>query len=273
INRRYPGRKLNNLDYLLGVSDIARQGSLRFKTGEADTFQYPDAKVPKLLALPELLDATRAIDSPSAGNEAVKLLLEAGSGSLGGARPKAVVEKGGFLYLAKFPHRGDQEDVISAEYKALQGARRQGMDVPECELLRVGGDPVLLVRRFDRVLAEGSCERVPYISAMTALGAGDGEQRDYLEIIDFISRFGSQPKRDTAELLRRIRYTIEIHNTDDHLRNHGFLYEKGGWRLSPLFDVNPSPHRNELRQTSLGGHTDAAGSMRVLDELEKRGWA
>jgi serine/threonine-protein kinase HipA len=105
---------------------------------------------------------------------------------------------------------------------------------------------------------------------MTALGATDGEQRDYLDIIDFITRHGSRPKDDIAELLRRVRYTIEINNTDDHLRNHGFLFEKGGWRLSPLFDVNPNPDLSARRQTSLGGHTDAEASLQVLEDLEKR---
>ena len=270
INKRYPGRRLNNLDYLLGVSDITRQGALRFKTEQDGVFQYPDAKVPKLVALPELLDASREIDDPRKSEEAVKFLLEAGSGSLGGARPKAVIEKNGELFLAKFPHASDQTDVISAEYNALQQARMLGMDVPECELVRVGDAQVLLTKRFDRRVTDSINERVPYISAMTALGATDGEQRDYLEIVDFISRFGSRPKQDAAELIKRIRYTIEINNTDDHLRNHGFLYEKGGWHLSPLFDVNPNPNVYELRQTSLDGHTDQANSMRALEQLERK---
>jgi len=295
INKRYPGQRLNNLDYLLGVSDITRQGALRFKREPGEAFQYPDARVPKLIELSELLDAARAIDSPGKGEEAVRFLLEAGSGSLGGARPKAAVEKDGQLYMAKFPHKNDKTDVIANEYQALCGAKKLGMDVPECELIKIGESKVLLVKRFDRHVArggttvgatrsmtegatrsttegatEGATERILYISAMTALGAVDGEQRDYLEILDFISRFGSRPKQDSAELLRRIRYTIEINNTDDHLRNHGFLYEKGGWHLSPLFDINPNPDRNEARQTALGGHTDSAGSLQVLEELEQQ---
>lgn len=272
INKRYPGRRLNNLDYLLGVSDITRQGALRFKTDQDGVFEYPDTKVPKLVALAELFAATQAVESPSNADEAVRFLLEAGSGSLGGARPKAAVTIDGSLYLAKFPHKNDQEDVITAEYRALQGAKQQGMRVPECQLVKVGDAAVLLIKRFDRLLINGECQRVPYISAMTALGAEDGEQRDYLEIIDFISRYGSQPKEDISELLKRVRYTIEINNTDDHLRNHGFLFEKGGWRLSPLFDVSPNPDLNATRQTALGGHTDATNSMQVLEELEQKGW-
>ncbi|MDR2714825.1 MAG: type II toxin-antitoxin system HipA family toxin [Coriobacteriales bacterium] len=270
INKRYPGRRLTSLDYLLGVSDATRQGALRFKTEQDGAFQYPDTKIPKLVSLQELLAATWAIDSPKKGHEAVRFLLEAGSGSLGGARPKAVVEKEGELYLAKFPHKSDQTDVIAAEYYALQNARKLGMDVPECELIVVGDDNVLLVKRFDRCSVEGASRRVPYISAMTALGATDGEQRDYLEILDFISRFGSRPKQDRIELLKRIRYTIEINNTDDHLRNHGFIYEKGGWHLSPLFDINPNSNEFELRQTALGGCVDAEGSMQVLEQLESK---
>jgi serine/threonine-protein kinase HipA len=270
INRRYPGRRLDNLDYLLNTSDITRQGALRYKTEQDGVFQYPDANVPKLVALPKLLDAAGAIDSPRNGDEAIRYLLEAGSGSLGGARPKAVVEKDGCLFLAKFPHQSDQIDVIAAEYRALVEADKRQMDVPACELIRIGDANVLLIRRFDRRYLKGDSERVPYISAMTALGAVDGEQHDYLDIIDFITRHGSKPKEDIAELLRRIRYTVEINNTDDHLRNHGFLYEKGGWRLSPLFDINPNPDKNTLRQTSFAGHLDAEGSLRSLDEWETR---
>jgi serine/threonine-protein kinase HipA len=268
INKRYPGRRLSNLDYLLGVSDISRQGALRFKTEPGGKFQYPDTKVPKLLALPELLDAAMAVDDARHGEDAVRFLLDAGSGSLGGARPKAVVEKDGRLFLAKFPHKNDQGDVIADEYRALTGAQGYGITVPASELVRIGDANVLLVERFDRSYASGSCERIPYISAMTALSAIDGEQRDYLEIIDFITRFGSHPKQDIDELLRRVRYTIEINNTDDHLRNHGFLYEKGGWRLSPLFDVNPEPNPAVARQTAFGGCTDAQGSLRMIEEYE-----
>jgi serine/threonine-protein kinase HipA len=270
INRRYPGRRLDNLDYLLGTSDLTRQGALRFKTEQSGAFQYPDTSVPKLVALPELLDATRAIDNPRGSDEAIRYLLDAGSGSLGGARPKAVVEKDGCLFLAKFPHRSDEADVIAAEYQALVEAGRRQMDVPACELVKVGDANVLLVQRFDRRSLMKNSERIAYISAMTALGAVDGEQRDYLDIIDFITRQGSRPKEDRAELLRRVRYTIEINNTDDHLRNHGFLYEKGGWHLSPLFDINPNPDKNALRQTSFAGHLDAEGSLQALDKLEKR---
>jgi serine/threonine-protein kinase HipA len=170
--------------------------------------------------------------------------------------------------LAKFPHQSDKIDVIAAEYRSLIEAGKRQMDVPACELINVSGANVLLVKRFDRRYLKGGSERVPYISAMTALGAVDGEQRDYLEIIDFITRHGSRPKKDITELLRRVRYTIEINNTDDHLRNHGFLYEKNGWCLSPLFDVNPNPNRNAPRQTSFAGRLDGEGSLRALDEWE-----
>ena len=269
ISKRYPGRRLDNLDYLLGVSDITRQGALRFTTELSGPFQHPDATVPRLVALRQLLEAVRLVESPTEGSEAVKFLLDAGSGSLGGARPKAAVDNNGRLYLAKFPHSHDRRDVITAEYDALQGARKSGIRVPDCQLVKVGDDNVLLVERFDRANVAGTQTRVPYISAMTAVGARDGEQRDYLDILDFITKHGSKPQLDTAELLRRIRYTIEIHNTDDHLRNHGFLLERGGWRLSPVFDINPNPNRNEQRQTPLGGHTDTVGSLRFLEELER----
>ncbi|MDR2957157.1 MAG: HipA N-terminal domain-containing protein [Coriobacteriales bacterium] len=130
INKRYPGRRLDSLDYLLSASDISRQGALRFKIETNDKFQFPDTKVPKLMSLQELYYASESIDDPRASKEAVQYLLEAGSGSLGGARPKAVVDKDGQLFLAKFPHRYDKTDIIAAEYQALRKAQTLGMNVP-----------------------------------------------------------------------------------------------------------------------------------------------
>jgi serine/threonine-protein kinase HipA len=151
INKQFPGQKLNNLDYLLAVSDISRQGARRYKTNPDKQFLHPDTKVPKLIALPELLNAANSIDNPKHSREAIKYLLEAGSGSLGGARPKAVVEKYGRLYLAKFPHKNDEINVIANEYHALVGARKHGIEVPSCELVKVSESDVLLIERFDRI--------------------------------------------------------------------------------------------------------------------------
>jgi serine/threonine-protein kinase HipA len=159
--------------------------------------------------------------------------------------------------------------VIEAEYRALQEAGKRGINVSSCTLVKACGANFLLLERFDRCYAGGQVQRIGYISAMTALGAQDGEQRDYLEIIDFIRTFGSRPHEDTKELLKRIRHSVEANNTDDHLRNHGFLHEKGGWHLSPAFDINPNPSGSTQRQTSFAGSLTAESTMQALDLYER----
>jgi serine/threonine-protein kinase HipA len=269
IQRRFPGKSLSNLDYLLQTSDISRQGALRFKTEAEGEFQHPLCSIPKLIALPQLLQAARSVNDRRHGEEACRYLLDAGTASLGGARPKAVVEDNGKLYLAKFPHSHDEHNVIADEYKALAEARKRGIDAAACSLVKVGGDDILLLERFDRGYGRSQARRIGYISAMTALAARDGEQRDYLEMLAFISRHGSRPKDDAKELLRRVRYFVEINNTDDHLRNHGFLREKGGWRLSPAFDINPDPSSSTQRQTSFDGAVTADATILALDRFER----
>jgi serine/threonine-protein kinase HipA len=269
IQRRHPGRSLSSLDFLMETSDISRQGALRFKTEPEGDFLHPESSIPKLISLPSLLNAVHSIDNKRGGDEAVRYLLDAGTASLGGARPKAVVENNGRLYLAKFPHRHDAYDVIEAEYRALSDAKSRGINAASCSLVKVSGASVLLVERFDRDYGQTGMRRIGYISAMTALGVRDGEQRDYLEIIDFITRFGSRPDDDIRELLRRVRYSVEINNTDDHLRNHGFLQEKGGWHLSPAFDINPDPRAGAPRQTSFAGANTSDATLQTLEEFER----
>jgi serine/threonine-protein kinase HipA len=166
-------------------------------------------------------------------------LLRGGS-SLGGARPKAhVIDARGAAAIAKFPSpAGDEWDVVRWELVALRLAREAGLDVPSADLHVVDGKPVLIVDRFDRV-GEG---RIGYVSAMTMLEATDGERGSYLEIADAIERHSPSAARDLRELWRRIAFSILISNTDDHLRNHGFLRtSSAGWALAPAFDLNPKP--------------------------------
>lgn len=121
---------------------------------------------------------------------------------------------------------------------ALRLARLAGIPTPEWRLENVAGKPVLLLRRFDRVGAL----RVPFLSAMSMLGANDNESHSYLEFADALRRYGAAPKRDMHLLWRRIVFNVLISNTDDHLRNHGFLYDgPDGWRLAPAYDLNPVP--------------------------------
>ncbi len=231
-------RTLLEVDYLLGVGDITRQGALRFAETEGGPFLAIGSQVPPLLQLPALLGAAMRISADGGNDDDLLLLLAPGS-SLGGARPKAsVVDRDGQLAIAKFPQHGDLTRVTLWEAVALRLAAYGGIPTSEWHVESVAGQEVLLVRRFDRRRSV----RVPFVSAMSLLNAADNEQRSYLEIADALRQYGAKPEQDCAQLWRRIVFSILVSNTDDHLRNHGFLYDAaGGWRLSPAYDVNPLP--------------------------------
>lgn len=247
--RRASARVPDEVDYLLGVYDRTRQGALRFKLPETSTFCTEDAEVPPVVRLPRLLAACRAVLTEDDAAEEVKCLLDAGSSTLGGARPKATVDDGGDFYIAKFPAPGDEHDVMAWEKTALDLASLCGIEVPDSRLVRIGGEGVLLTRRFDR----GTGVRIPYLSAMSLLGARDGECRDYVEMAEALASFVGSPERDLRELFRRMVFSIVVNNTDDHLRNHGFLRAEGCWRLSPAFDINPNSDVRACRATSIFG--------------------
>ncbi len=197
--------------------------------------------------------------------EAVTALLDAGSGSLGGARPKASVRgDDGHLLLAKFPHGSDDWDVMAWEKTMLDVAREAGLRVPRSHLTKVGPRHVLLLERFDRA---GKDVRLGYISAMTLLGARDGDQRDYADIAEALPESGAAVKNDLHELFARVVFSVAVHNTDDHLRNQGFIRQRAGWTLSPVFDINPNPDLGRRRVTSILGATDAEQEIEALADF------
>ena len=234
-------RTLFEMDILLAVDDKARQGALRFKTAPDGPFLAAENSmriIPPMVELPRLLSAAESVANEEEDDEDLRLLIVPGS-SLGGARPKASVRyPDGHLALAKFPHKQDDIDVVLWEGVALTLAKKSGINVPEWRIERIGDKAVILIRRFDRV---GS-ERIPFLSAMNMLEANDNEAHSYLEIADALRQYGAATKEDLRQLWRRIVFSILISNTDDHLRNHGFLYvSHEGWRLSPAYDLNPVP--------------------------------
>ena len=237
--RRTP-RALSEADFLLGVDDEACQGALRFReTPEGPFLAPPDPRrVPPLVELPRLLGAADRVAAESESDEDLRLLLATGA-PLGGARPKASVrDHDGRLALAKFPKADDEWDVPRWEAVGLALARRAGITAADARLEPVAGRGVVVIRRFDR---EGD-RRVPFLSSMTLLGAVDREPRTYPEIAEAVRRYGAAPAGDLEELWRRIVFTVLISNHDDHLRNHAFLRPgDGGWRLSPAYDLNPTP--------------------------------
>jgi serine/threonine-protein kinase HipA len=234
-------RALFEIDYLLGVNDEARHGALRFSVSpEENVFLSPKQKtsIPPLIDLPKLLSATERFLADNESTEDLRLLLAPGS-SLGGARPKASVrDKDGSLAIAKFPKKDDEFNVVVWEAVTLTLAQKAGIRVPLHRLETICEKPVLIISRFDR----DNVYRIPFLSAMSMLGARDNEQHSYLEMAYALAQNGSSPEQDMKELWRRIVFTIMVSNTDDHLRNHGFIYERyKGWRLSPAYDLNPTP--------------------------------
>ncbi|HEU4883933.1 MAG TPA: HipA domain-containing protein [Longimicrobium sp.] len=261
-------RTLREIDFLLGVSDFGRVGALRFTVDEDGPFLAEGGRrgVPPLVELPRLLSATDHVQDDSETAADLRLLLAPGS-SLGGARPKAsVLDRDGTLLIAKFPAKSDAYDVVRWEAVALGLASHAGIEVPEWRLEEVLERTVLLVRRFDR---EGEI-RVPFLSAMSMLSAADRETRSYLEIAEALQQHGARTRADLRNLWRRIVFTILISNTDDHLRNHGFLYVGAqGWTLSPAYDLNPVPgHVNDrLLSTAIGMDDDRSASLELALEV------
>lgn len=256
---------LDEVDYLVGVFDQAREGSLRFREPDGN-FLDSSFPIPPILRLPELADSARRVTSNNDGIAQVKELLNAGSGSLGGARPKASVHDGTRLLLAKFPHPNDEWDVMAWEKTTLDMAEAAGISVPKSEIIRLGNESVLLLERFDRAYSQLDGVRIPFISGMTLLGSADGESRDYAELIEAIAGLTDNAVDQLKEVFRRVAFSVAIGNTDDHLRNWGFLRTDGSWRLSPLFDVNPNPYENAQRVTSIVGES-GADEVRGLRDL------
>jgi len=260
IMARIEGRDeetLTESDFLLGVYDEHRMGGLRFKTDVAGPFlnDKKDFATPPWTSLNELEYACLKLEEDGFTAEDpeylkwVNMLMIPGS-SLGGARPKAsVVDNNGTLWIAKFPSLHDTEDVGAWEMVSNELARIAGINIPEAKTQRFySKQNTFLTKRFDRT-PDG--KRIHFASAMTMLGYSDGidfhDGVSYLELVEFIIRRGGKVKSDLEELFKRIVFSICISNTDDHLRNHGFILTPEGWILSPAYDINPNPYGTGLK--------------------------
>lgn len=243
--------KLYDSDYLLGVYDETRLGGIRFKTESNGAFLSDDKETaaPPWASLRTLEEASRNFENEDTAlsEKWLNQLIRPGS-SLGGARPKAtVIDPKEQLWIAKFPSKNDENDSGAWEMVTHDLAEICGLHVPEAKLEKFSNlGSTYLVKRFDRILNK----RVHFASAMTLLGKTDGASAEdgtsYLDIAAFIKSYGAQPKRDLIELWKRIVFYMAVSNTDDHLRNHAFIFAENGWRLSPLYDVNPVPYGDEL---------------------------
>jgi serine/threonine-protein kinase HipA len=240
-------RKLKNLfeeDYLLGVFDLHRMGALRFKNDANGPFLNDNMEIaaPPWTSIRELEFASLQLENNELKDEDlvkwISLLLAPGA-SLGGARPKAsVTGPDGTLWIAKFPSVKDHTDIGAWEMVAADMERAVGIRTPKSMIRKFNNEHnTYLSGRFDRHIDGG---RIHFASAMTLLGYTDGvEGISYLDLAEFIMRNGGNVDEDLHELWKRIVFNIAIKNTDDHLRNHGFLLSPDGWLLSPAYDVNP----------------------------------
>lgn len=236
-------------DYLLGVYDGHRMGALRFRLFEDGPFldDKADMAAPPWAKLRDLEYASLQLERADAEGdkdymEWLKMLIAPG-GSLGGARPKAsVLDENGHPWIAKFPSRRDEINIGKWEYLVYQLAQAAGVETAQSEVKHFSGEyDTFLTKRFDRT--DGGHERIHFASAMTLLGKKDGDGCDtgvsYLDLAGFLMKSGAQVNKDLEQLWRRIVFYICVSNTDDHLRNHGFLLQGQGWFLSPAYDMNP----------------------------------
>ncbi|MCM2280693.1 MAG: type II toxin-antitoxin system HipA family toxin [Bdellovibrionaceae bacterium] len=270
---RREGRKMKRLqevDFLLGVSDITRMGALRFRVeGEEPFLDHRTPTAPPVTSLRELAEISRRIEEP--GIEVLPeyerwlALLIAPGTSLGGARPKAnFIDTDERLWIAKFPAHEDRYDVGAWEFLVHRLAEQSGISVPSSRLESLSERyATFCVERFDRV--DGS--RRLFASAMTLLERRDGDiGASYLDMAEFISNHGAKDHVDSdlLQLFRRVVFNVVVGNRDDHLRNHGFIRDTTGWRLAPAYDMNPNPHKVEHALTLDGA--SAAPNLDIVRE-------
>lgn len=260
-------KKLTNSDYLLGVHDKTRMGSLKLKLNPDGDFLSNDDRepIPPWTSLRTLENASREFekDASQLNEKWLKELLLPGS-SLGGSRSKAVViDPSGDLWIAKFPSKNDSYDVGKWEKVVHDLAKLCRLNVPESKLEKFSElGSTFLVKRFDR----DKERQIHFASAMTLLNKQDGDNdASYLDLVFFIKSSSYSCHEDLIELYKRIVFNMAVRNTDDHLRNHGFLLSKKGWKLSPLYDVNPVYYGDRLSLNI--NEVDNSISLKLLLEV------
>ena len=242
-------RTLRESDYLLGVFDGHRMGAIRFKEDPNGPFLNDNKTLayPPWTSIRELEQISLKLEDDNANEDPeylkwLNILINPGS-SLGGARPKAsVFDEKNNLWIAKFPSKSDIKDIGGWEMVTNELARNAGLNVAESRIQKFSSKYyTFLTKRFDR---SDTGERIHFASAMTMLGYVDGNNFQdgvsYLEMVDFLTQYGAKVESDLRELWQRIVFSILVSNTDDHLRNHGFMLTEKGWILSPAFDINPN---------------------------------
>ena len=256
MDRAAGARALSEFDYLVATGD-ARVGALAFGpdlSGPRRVVPWPEEDLDgENLDLADMLEAVRELDTAEALAQQHRRFLVRGS-SLGGARPKATTDYNGRQWIAKFGRAEDRFPVCRAEYVTMTMAGQVGINVPTVRIEKVLGQDIYLIERFDRIPNGKDYRRLPFISGLTITGAHESESvlQSYRRLAEQLRLFGSEPVKDAKELWRRMVFNILCNNNDDHLRNHGFLWDRKGWRLSPGYDILPSPQVSLERDLAIG---------------------
>lgn len=237
--------QLGELDYLLNTADD-RAGALGFGLGQ--TPPAPRRKFNRTLELAKLQEIAEALmredDVKSEEAAQVQDLMLIGT-SMGGARPKAVVEDSSGLWIAKFNRPDDRWNNTRVEHAMLELAKTCGISVASSRIETVGDQDVLLVKRFDRTKTDNGYTRSRMISGLTLLRADEApearERWSYVFMSEELRRVVKEPKRDAPELFRRMTFNALISNIDDHPRNHALIAKERDWQISPAYDLTPSP--------------------------------
>lgn len=254
LDRAARGRPLSEFDYLTAAG-LDRIGALSFGpdlSGPRRLVPWPeDSDLDgETLDLVAMVQATDQLASAEELEARFRTFVVRGS-SLGGARPKATTEWRGRPHIAKFSRQDDRMNICRLEYATMLLARACGINVPPVDLVTVLGRDIYLIERFDRDLQD---QRRHFISGLTLLGAHESESQRhaYSNMADALRQHGADFVTDAHELFRRMIFNILCNNTDDHLRNHGFLHAGTGWRLSPAYDIVPYPQAGHFRMLALG---------------------
>lgn len=265
---------LQEIDYLLhGPQDGA--GCLSF--GLKVDPPAPRRTYNRTHQLAELIAATQAIEDGRPVAAHLLEQLDPGT-SMGGARPKATIEDAQSLWLGKFPARDDRFNLQRVEFATLDLARRCGLNVAQARLQAVGASDVLMVQRFDREHTNQGYLRFGLVSGLTVLDCGDShldrERWSYPLLADNLRRWSDKPEADCTELFRRMVFNAAVTNNDDHPRNHALLHRQKGWRLSPAYDLVPSPvvslERRDLA-LSIGDHGRTASIYNLISQAGRFG--
>ena len=256
MDRAAGARPLSEFDYLVATGD-ARVGALAFGpdlSGPRRIVQWTEQNLEgEDLDLKAMLEAVHDVDTADDLPRKHARFLARGS-SLGGARPKAATEYGGKQWIAKFGRADDHLPMCRAEYATMTLARLAGLTVPPVRIEKVLDQDIYLIERFDRAPHGATYIRTPFISGLTITGAHESEssQQSYRRLAEQLRLFGTDPAKDSKELWLRMLFNILCNNTDDHLRNHGFLWDGKGWRLSPAYDIVPYPQVSLERDLAIG---------------------